>query len=293
MTDRAAAFEEQRSRLYGIAYRMLGSRDDAQDLVQEAYLRWHQADVARVQSPQAFLVTTITRLCIDRLRAAQGEREKYVGPWLPEPLLGDFAPPADAQAELASDLSVAFLVVLERLAPEERAAFLLHEVFDAGYAEIARILAKSEAACRQIVHRARERVQRDRPRFAVSEATRTQLLERFVAALQAEDQEALLALFAQEATWTSDGGGKKTAARTVVRGADLVVRFVLGLWRRRPERTTLRVATVNGEAGLLLEIGGRLESVVAVDTDGARIRAVFNVVNPEKLRGSPADGAAN
>ena len=168
MTDRIAAFNEQRSRLYGIAYRMLGSRADAEDMVQEAYLRWHRADPERIQTPQAWLVTTITRICIDRLRAVRAERAAYVGPWLPEPIESE-APPADAHSELASDLSVAFLVILERLAPEERAAFLLHDVFDSDYHDIAGILGKNETTCRQIVHRARQRVRQDRPRFHVSE----------------------------------------------------------------------------------------------------------------------------
>src|SRR5262249_28422460 len=216
MDSRTTVFTQNRPRLYGIAYRMLGSRADAEDMLQEAYLRWHRSDPERVQTPQAWLVTTVTRLCIDRLRAARTEREAYVGPWLPEPLIGE-SPPADRGAELASDLSVAFLVVLERLAPEERAAFLLHDVFDCEYAEIARILGKSETACRQIVHRAREHVRRERPRFHVSEAARAKLLERFVAALRAQDHSALLALFAQDATWTSDGGGKTKAARKVVK----------------------------------------------------------------------------
>jgi RNA polymerase sigma-70 factor (ECF subfamily) len=184
---------------------------------------------------------------------------------------------------------VAFLVVLERLAPEERAAFLLHEVFDSEYADIARILGKSEAACRQIVHRARERVRRDRPRFEVSEAARVRLLERFVAALHAQDQEALLSLFAEDATWTSDGGGKTRAARKVVRSARFVVRFVQGVWQRYLSKTTLRVSTVNGEAGLLTFMDGRLSSVISIDTDGVRIRAVYIVLNPDKLRGIAAD----
>ena len=151
---------------------MLGSRADAEDMLQETYLRWHQADVEAIEVPEAWLVTTITRLCIDRLRAARVEREAYVGPWLPEPLVEDAYPPPDRYVELASDLSVAFLVLLERLAPEERAAFLLHDVFDAGYREIAQAIGKSEPATRQIVHRARERVRRDRPRFRISEAAR-------------------------------------------------------------------------------------------------------------------------
>ena len=170
-SDRRAAFEAQRGRLWGVAYRMLGSRADADDMVQEAYLRWHGMPTAEVRMPEAWLVTTTTRLCIDRLRQLRAEREAYVGPWLPEPLIEE-PPAADAATELASDLSMAFLALLERLAPEERAAFLLHDVFEADYDEIAATLGKSEAACRQIVSRARRRVREERPRVQVSAAVR-------------------------------------------------------------------------------------------------------------------------
>ena len=162
MTDPLEVFHQYRTHLYGIAYRMLGSRSEAEDMVQEAYLRWHGTQIERVQKPRAWLTTTVTRLCIDRLRAVRSERESYVGPWLPEPVV---APASSGPEELASDLSVAFLLLLERLAPEERAAFLLHDVFDSDYAEIARVLNKTSVSCRQLVHRARESVHRDRPRF--------------------------------------------------------------------------------------------------------------------------------
>jgi RNA polymerase sigma-70 factor, ECF subfamily len=283
MDPRAETFQQNRPRLYGIAYRMLGSRADAEDMLQEAYLRWHQTDTERVQVPQAWLTTTMTRLCIDRLRAARTERETYVGPWLPEPLIGEEAPPPERKSELASDLSVAFLVVLERLAPEERAAFLLREVFDCDFPEIARILGKNEVNCRQIVRRARERVHRDRPRFQVSDAARTRLLEKFVTALHAEDHDALLALFAKDATWTSDGGGKAKAARKVIHGAEHVARFVIGVWHRYLSHFTYRVVSINGEPGLLKYFDGRLLSATSIDTDGERILAVYTVLNPDKL----------
>jgi len=196
----AATFDAVKPRLFGLAYRMLGSRAEAEDVVQDAYIRWHQADEATVRNAEAWLVTTATRLAIDRLRTLKAEREAYVGPWLPEPLIGTPPAPPDRDAELASDLSIAFLVLLERLAPEERAAFLLHDVFDCGYPEIASLLGKSEAASRQIVHRARGRVRGEQQRFQPTEAARVRLLETFVAAVGARDEQTLLRLFAPDAT---------------------------------------------------------------------------------------------
>lgn len=284
MPDRAAQFNQHRGRLYGIAYRMLGSRAEAEDMVQDAYLRWHKASAERITTPEAWLVTTLTRLCIDRLRAVRTEREAYIGPWLPEPVIPEAAP-ADAQAELASDLSIAFLALLERLAPEERAAFLLHEVFDSDYSDVARILGKSQSACRQILHRARERVRENRPRFEVSDLARKRLLERFVAALEARDQSALLALFAKDATWTSDGGGKAKAARKIVRGGARVSRFALGVWHKYMKHLTHRLVTLNGEPGLAMFVAGRLVSVISIETDGVHILDAFSILNPDKLKG--------
>jgi RNA polymerase sigma-70 factor, ECF subfamily len=281
--NRADTFEQHRSRLFGIAYRMLGSRADADDVLQEAYLRWHRAPIEEIRSSEAWLVTTTTRLCIDRLRIAREAREVYVGPWLPEPLLNDVSPSPDTQLDVASSLSIAFLVVLERLAPEERAAFLLHDVFDSDYGEIAQVLGKSEAACRQIVSRARKRVRENRPRVKVTEVARQRLLDRFVNAVQTQDKDALLALFAQDATWTSDGGGKARAALKVVRGRDRVVRFVLGVLGQHAHEFTFAPVTVNNEAGLALRAGGKLFSVISARTDGVRILDVYTILNPEKL----------
>ena len=283
MDDRGRIFEQHRARMCGVAYRMLGSRSDAEDVVQDAYLRWHRTSIKDIRSVEAWLVTAVTRLSIDRLRQAKAARESYVGPWLPEPLVNTEAPPADAQSELASSLSVAFLVVLERLAPEERAAFLLHEVFDSGYDEIARILGKSEVACRQLVSRARKRVHEDRPRVQVSEAARTALLDRFVQAIHAQDKAALLDLLADDAAWISDGGGKARAARKPVMGRDAVARFVLGVLGRYAAQLRFDRVTVNGETGLALHIGERLVSVTSIRTDGAHILEVFSTLNPEKL----------
>ena len=277
-----APFEASRGRLFGLAYRMLGSPPDAEDVVQEAYVRWHQADQARIDNPEAWLVATTSRLAIDRLRRLKTEREAYVGPWLPQPLVGP-APP-DRDLELSDDLSMAFLTLLERLAPEERAAFLLHDVFDVGYREIAAVIERSEAACRQVVHRARERVRGERKRFDATQSAKRSLLQQFLAAMEARDEQALLSLFAPDATWTADGGGKTAAAPYPIVGANRIARLVIGLREKFwAVNRTIEVATVNGEIGLCIRDGDRLTATMSIATDGERIAAVYAVVNPDKL----------
>jgi RNA polymerase sigma-70 factor, ECF subfamily len=283
--SRVLIFEQLRGRLFAIAYRMTGTRADAEDIVQEAYLRWHRADTNDVRSPEAWLVSVATRLSIDRLRKATVEREAYTGPWLPEPLFGVPPRSPEEQLELASDLSMAFMVLLERLAPVERAAFLLHDIFDCDYAEIARILRKSEAACRQVVHRARERVRRDQRRFEAGEEDRRRLIEKFVEAAGAGDEATLLSLFAEDATLTSDGGGVVPAARKVVRGRGRIARLYLVLARRLGGRLTQSILPFNGEPGLVSFIDGVPFSAISFETDGRSILAVYNVLNPEKLKG--------
>ena len=279
-----AAFEAVRPRLFGLAYRMLGSRAEAEDVVQEAYVRWHHADEDTVRNSEAWLVTAATRLAIDRLRALKTEREAYVGPWLPEPLIGSPAPPPDRDVELSSDLSIAFLVLLERLAPEERAAFLLHDVFECGYPEIAELLGKSEAASRQIVHRARGRVRSRQPRFHATEAARAGLLKTFVAAVEARDEQTLLRLLAPDATWTADGGGKAAAVGHPIEGAPAIVKLLLGLQKRfARDGVTMHLGTINGESGLIVSLAGRVGAAISIVTDGERIVSAYAVVNPDKL----------
>lgn len=290
MQDRSGEFERHRSRLFGIAYRMLGSRTDAEDVLQDAYLRWHRGASEELRSPEAWLVTTVTRLCIDRLRAARTEREHYVGPWLPEPLIGDTAPAADARAELSSSLSIAFLVVLEQLEPDERAAFLLHEVFDTEYAEIAEILGKSEVACRQIVSRARKRVRGQRPRANITDAARRSVLERFATAIQTQDKSALLELVADKASWTSDGGGRARAALKVIRGRERVTRFALAVLGAHADRFAFEMTSVNGEPALAVRAEGNLFSVITVRTDGQRVLDIYTVLNPDKLAAPATPG---
>lgn len=285
-------FEARRQRLFGIAYRMLGVVADAEDVVQEAYLRWRQACQAAAgetpRSDEAWLVSVTTRLCVDRLRRAATQRAAYEGQWLPEPLL---FPPPDRTAELADDLSLAFLLMLERLAPEERAAFLLREVFGSEYAEIARILEKTEAACRQIVHRAKERVRRDRRRFAVAPEAREQVARQFIEALRAEDRDQVLALLADNALLVADGGGRMPALREIQRGRERIAQLLIGfeqvarvhLERRGAAWLEYEIAWLNGEPAVLTLIAGRLLFATVLQLDGERISGLYRVMNPAKL----------
>jgi len=274
--------EVYRPRLFGIAFRMLGDVQDAEDLVQDAMLRWQKTERASVREPEAWLVAVVTRLAIDRLRKARTTRALYPGPWLPEPIAEDRLSP-EYRTELASDLSMAFLVLLERLAPEERAAFLLRDVFGCEYDEIARALAKSEAAARQTVHRARERVRKDRPRFAAPPEAKERLLGRFITALETGDKDALLAVFAKDVTWTSDGGGKVTAARRMLSGDQRIARMLAKLATKYAKRFTYRVVRLNGEPAVLEYEDGHVFAATFCETDGERLSAMYRVLNPEKL----------
>jgi RNA polymerase sigma-70 factor (ECF subfamily) len=278
----ATDVERYRARLFGIAYRMLSSVQDAEDLVQEAMLRWHEADRAAVREPEAWLVSVVTRLAIDRLRHAAVERDAYPGPWLPEPV-ADERFNADRSADLASDLSMAFLVLLERLAPEERAAFLLREVFDADYDEIARTLDKTTAAARQTVHRARERIRTDRTRFVAANDAKERLFTRFVKALETDDRDELLAVLAPEATWVSDGGGKVAAARRILHGSEPITRMLIKIEQKYAHPFTYRIGHMNGEPVLIMYTDGRPFGVTYCETDGERILALYRVLNPDKL----------
>ncbi len=281
-------FLRLRPRLMAIAYRMLGSRADAEDVLQDAWLRWERSDTATLQSADAWLVTIVTRLSIDRLRAAKTEREAYVGWWLPEPLVALDEHTPETAAEMADELSVALLRVLERLAPEERAAFLFRQVFDYDYADIAGLLDKSEAACRQMVHRAVDRVQQERPRFTVSKDSHRQVVERFMLAARSGERAAMKALIAEDVVLMSDGGGKVSSFTKALHGADRVTNLYWATALRLAERVAYRPALVNGEAGLLRYMEGRLESAQTFETDGERIVAIYVVRNPDKLASVPA-----
>ena len=284
--DPVDSFAAVRPRLFAIAYRMLGTRADAEDVVQDAWLRWNGSERVEVATPEAWLVTVTTRLAIDRLRSRKLEREAYIGWWLPEPIIEDEHTPETA-AELASDVSVAFLWVLERLGPEERAAFLLRQVFDQDYAEIAAMLGKSEAACRQLVHRAQARVKQEQPRFTVPRDAHRELLARFMQAASAGDRAAMKALMADDVQLVSDGGGKAKSFMRVLEGAGRVAGVYWSLEHAYPGRVAYRLALVNGEPGLLRYVDGRIESAQSFIVDAGRIVAAFVIRNPDKLAGAP------
>jgi RNA polymerase sigma-70 factor (TIGR02957 family) len=282
-------FEELRPKGFGIAYRMLGSVSEAEDVVQEAFLRLYREidGGARIESPEAYLVTVVTRLGIDELRSARARRESYVGEWLPEPILtAEDADPA-RHAEIAESLSVGLLVVLETLSPEERAVFLLREVFEYPHARIAEILGKSPAAVRQLAVRARRHVGEREPRFETSRQQRNRLADRFFEAFEEGNLEALETLLAHDVTLHGDGGGKVPAAARALHGRVRVARTVLAFGRaaERFGGVTVRRVEVNGQPGALaLDAEGRLFGVIALEIGGGQIQAVNNVVNPEKLR---------
>lgn len=280
MIDDTQTFSSERAHLFGIAYRMLGSAAEAEDVLQEAFLRFSTRDERDVDSPRAYLTTIVVRLCLDQLKSARTRREEYVGPWLPEPIAtGD----PEAGAALAESIGMAFLVLLERLSPLERAAFLLHEVFDYPFAEVAAALGTSEAACRQLASRARAHIDAGRPRFAASEAKKRELLGAFVASVGSGDLAGLQALLAGDVIARTDGGGRVHAATKPVYGADRVARFVVGIAKKGGDGTA-ELTTLNGEPGLLLrDPAGIVRGALTISVSGDRITDIFLVSNPEKL----------
>jgi RNA polymerase sigma-70 factor (ECF subfamily) len=283
--DDARSFETHRRSLTGLAYRMLGSRAEAEDVVQDAYLRWHAADHAAIERPRHYLGTVVTRLCLDRMKSAQARREVYVGQWLPEPVV-DEALDADTAGDLAHDLSVALMLVLERLSPLERASFLLHDVFGLDFAEVGRALGRGEAACRQLAARARAHIEEGRPRFSTSQEEGRRLAAAFNHAAQLGDTATLMKLLATDAVLYSDGGGKRAAALNPIYGADKILRFLAGITRKNPALPAMQVraATVNGLAGFVMrEEDGSLDTMAFEHRDG-RIVAIYVVRNPDKLR---------
>jgi len=276
-------FQQHRPRLFGLAYRMLGTPADAEDVLHDAWLRWHSQDTAALDDPEAWLVTVTTRLALDRLRRAKTEREHYFGPWLPEPA-GEIAEAPDAALERSETLTLSFLLLLERLGPEERAAFLLHEVFDYSHAEAAAILDIAEDTCRQRVHRAKTRLRAGRPRFQVDAQAQQRLLERFVAAMQKPDAETLRALFAEDAVHVADSGGAARATLHPLHGAERLARLYLQIARQsRKAGLRYELRTLNGAPALLIWLDERLFVTTWIDCEDDRITAIHAIRHPAKL----------
>ncbi|MFF6812893.1 RNA polymerase sigma-70 factor [Streptomyces sp. NPDC012403] len=280
-------FEEHRPVLLGVAYRMLGRVADAEDVVQDAWLRWSGGDRAEVREPRGYLVRVTTRLAIDRLRQIKARGETYVGPWLPEPYVTDFGdtvPDAAERAVLADSVSLAVLVVMESLSPLERAVFVLREAFGYPYADIAAVLDRGEPAVRQLAGRARKHVEERRPRYEVDPAERRDLTERFLAAAADGDLEGLLELLAPDARLVGDSGGKSRAPLRVLESADHVGRFLLGVARKSVPDLSFRFLELNGGPAVLVLSGDEPDSVVQLDVAGGRVRTVYVIRNPDKLR---------
>ena len=281
MTTGTDAFVKHRNLLFTVAYEMLGSAADAEDVIQETWLRWAEVDRAEVRDDRAYLVRIATRLSLNRLRTLARQRETYVGPWLPEPLLT--TPDVAEDVELAESVSTAMLLVLETLTPTERAVFVLREVFDVGYDEIAAAVEKSPAAVRQIAHRARSHVNARRPRVDVSAEDTRRVLASFHAAVETGDLQRLLDVLAPDVVMLSDGGGVKQAALRPIVGADKVLRWFLGVAGRAPGPVAVEEVLVNGAPGLRLSAGGELDTIATIKVEDGRVAALYLVRNPEKL----------
>lgn len=283
MTDDVATIVERvRPQLHGVAYRLLGSVAEAEDAVQEACLQLEQHGLEGIDEPEAWLVRVTSRRALDRLRSAQRRRERYVGPWLPEPML--VADDVADDLELAESLSMAFLLVLESLSPAERVAFVLHDVFGHDYDDLAEVLDRSAEACRQLVSRARRAVQARRPRFDADRRQRDAVVERFLAACRGGEVDELIEVLAPDVVLRSDGGGVASAARRAVTGADRVARFLLGVFTQAPDDLTIEVTRVNGTLGVIARrADGSADTVFAVEVADGRVVAVHGVRNPDKL----------
>lgn len=284
MDDQTALFQQHRQRLFGLAYRMLGRPADAEDVLHDAWLRWHDQDTSALDDPEAWLVTVTTRLALDRLRRAKTEREHYTGPWLPEPLEPSTEEAPFDALERAESLSLSFLLLLERLSAEERAAFLLREVFDYSHSEVAGILDISEDACRQRVHRAKQRLREDRPRFQVDAAQQRRLLQRFIEAMEKPNLDTLRALFAEDAVHIADGGGLVQATLRPLYGSERLARLFFQIADRTagfPIQRDIRM--LNGAPALFQWNGDELAAVTWVECDGEQITATHSIRHPDKL----------
>jgi RNA polymerase sigma-70 factor, ECF subfamily len=277
-------FEEHRPALARLAYRMLGTQADADDVMQEAYLRWTSSSRESVKSPRAYLHSIVTHLCIDQRKALDERKQTYVGPWLPEPIVETAPSGPEDRVETAESVSMALLLILESLSPTERAAYLLRRVFDYPYEEIAEILGKSEPGCRQLVSRAEGRVHEKRPRFEADPAKVERLTEAFIGACSNGDLHGLVQLLAADAVLYSDGGGKVAAALAPIRGADHIARFFLGILKKSPPGLEFRRVRVNGQPALMAVLQGEIVNLLTFDVVDDRIATCFAVRNPDKLK---------
>jgi RNA polymerase sigma-70 factor (ECF subfamily) len=286
--DPAAAFESHRAYLRGLAYRMLSSMAEAEDAVQDAYIRWHRIGAkarAAIENPRAWLSKATTRLCLDRLKSARAQRESYVGPWLPEPVIEPEA--TEDPAELAQDLSVAFLLLLERLSPLERAAFLLHDVFEMSFAQVGEVLRRDEAACRQLANRARKHIEAGKPRFDPTGEEQSRIAAAFLAATGSGNTAQLVQLLAKDAVLISDGGGKVKAALNPILGSDNVIAFLLGVQKKVPwpDGTEYRPSIINGLPGFVIVLpDGKIAQTLSFEIQDGAIHRIYAVRNPDKLK---------
>jgi RNA polymerase sigma-70 factor (ECF subfamily) len=283
-------FEVHRQKLFGVAYRMLGSATEAEDVVQDAWLRYDAVAKDSIRSPEAFLTTIVTRLCLDRLKSARATREEYVGPWLPEPLLTDGRAGPEQSAALAESVSLAFMVLLETLTPEERAAFLLREIFEYDYESIAEMLKTTPANCRQLFHRAKVHLQDRKPRFREDTRRKHELVGRFLAALRDGDAAGFTSVLTADVALWSDGGGKVLAARRPIFGRDHVIQLMVGIRRTASSmgydltQLAMQIVDVNGELALALRLAGRVDSIYTFEFAADGITALRIIRNPDKLR---------
>jgi RNA polymerase sigma-70 factor (ECF subfamily) len=280
-------FSTDRPLFFSIAYRMLGSAADAEDVLQDAWVRYRDTDKSEIRSPRAFVAKIVARLCLDRLKSARAAREEYVGPWLPEPVLTSEIKTPDAVLQHAESVTLAFLVLLEKLSPEERAVFLLKDIFEYEHAEVAEMLDMSIENSRQLLHRAKARLTADRPRLTGTESSRRAVAERFARAFSSGNGAELTAILTHDVGMWSDGGGKASAARRPLLGREEVLNFLLGLYRTAQNAgvrdVSLKIEDVNSEPALVLRIGGRLESIFVFSIENDQVSAIRVVRNPDKL----------
>lgn len=289
-TEVADEFERCRRYLTGLAYRMLGSMTEAEDAVQEAYLRWHMLEKTGISSARAYLSKIVAHICLDMMKSARAQRETYVGVWLPDPVLDAEALSADSASEYAADLSVGLMLALERLSPLERVAFLLHDVFDVGFDEVGEILDRNEAACRQLAARARSHVRAARPRFEVAPEKGREILHAFMEAYRTGNADALADILAEDAVLHTDGGGKRRAALNPIHGRDNILRLLAGIARKWPAHLVdLRPAAINGLPGCVATLADGGVHTLALEIVCDRIIAIYAVRNPDKLKHLAAD----